>query len=233
MLLDEFMTKNAESFSFSRLQSCRFAKQVATDFNPIHDEDAKRFCVPGDLLFAYLLSHYGLNASISCHFAGMVSADVSLYCRETAEQIQICDNNDKVYLTMQRSGALTQDLNIIEPLIKDYVQFSGQNFPHILQPLMQQQQVMINPLRPLVIYESMALHFNQLPTAAVHISLASSSLKVEGKRGSVLLKFTVSQQGQAIGAGEKRMILSNLQPYDKQIMQQMVDDYNKRKALYI
>ncbi|MBV2131003.1 DUF3581 family protein [Arsukibacterium indicum] len=231
MLLDDFVTRSAEGFSFSKLQSCRFAKQIATDFNPIHDVDAKRFCVPGDLLFAYLLSHYGLSKELTCTFAGMVSADVLLHCEQHNDELKICDAHGKVYLSLQRQGETSHDLAVIEPLIRDYVKFSGQNFPHILQPLMQQHSVMIHPGRPLVIYESMALSFDTLPTAEVELSLAASSLQVEGKRGNVLLQFVLTQHGTQIGCGEKRMILSNLQAYDEAQMQLMIAEYDRRKNL--
>ncbi|GAB60174.1 DUF3581 family protein [Rheinheimera nanhaiensis] len=230
MLLEQYVNQNAEGFSFSRKQASEFAKQVATDFNPIHDEDAKRFCVPGDLLFAYLLTRYGITEQLSCQFSGMVAADVLLQCKEQPNLITICDSQDKTYLSLQHSGASQHDLSVIEPLIRDYVKFSGQNFPHILQPLMQQHQVMINPQRPLVIYESMALSFFRLPQYKVELRLTASSLSVEGKRGNALLEFALSEQGEQIGKGEKRMILSNLMPYDESQMQQMVAEYNSRKV---
>ena len=229
MLLDKYVNKNDKGFSFSRWQASEFAKRVATDFNPIHDEDAKRFCVPGDLLFAYLLTHYGISSQLTCHFAGMVNADVVLHCKEQPEQLTICDAQDKVFLTLQRQGKVANDPAVVEPLIRDYVQFSGQNFPHILQPLMKQHQVMINPQRPLVIYESMSLSFSELPKTTVQLKLTSTALSVEGKRGSALLKFALLSSGEEIGKGEKRMILSNLMPYNEEQMQNMVDEYNQRK----
>ncbi len=229
MLLQQYVNQNAEGFSFSRQQASAFAKQVASDFNPIHDEDAKRFCVPGDLLFAYLLTRYGITEQLSCQFSGMVAADVQLQCLEQDNVITICDGQNKTYLSLQRNGKCLQNLAVIEPLIRDYVQFSGQNFPHILQPLMQQHKVMISPQRPLVIYESMALSFSQLPKGKVELCLSAASLTVEGKRGSVLLEFSLTDQGELIGKGEKRMILSNLMPYDEVQMQQMVAEYNSRK----
>ncbi|MGP9802404.1 DUF3581 family protein [Rheinheimera sp. NSM] len=230
MLLEKYVNQSSEGFSFSRKQACEFAKQVATDFNPIHDEDAKRFCVPGDLLFSYLLTRYGVTEQLSCQFAGMVGADVMLQCKEQDNLISICDSQGKVYLSLQRSGTCQHEPAVIEPLIRDYVKFSGQNFPHILQPLMQQHQVMINPTRPLVIYESMALSFSRLPEQEVDLSLTKSSLLVDGKRGNALLEFALTEQGEQIGKGEKRMILSNLMPYDEGQMQQMVAEYNNRKA---
>lgn len=230
MLLDKYVNQSNAGFSFSRKQASEFAKQIATDFNPIHDEDAKRFCVPGDLLFSYLLNRYGMTEHISCQFSGMVGADVLLECKEQDNLITICDKQDKTYLSLQHRGACQHDLAVIEPLIRDYVKFSGQNFPHILQPLMQQHQVMINPTRPLVIYESMALSFNRLPKQKVDLRLTASSLSVEGKRGNALLEFSLSEQGELIGKGEKRMILSNLVPYNDEQMLEMVAQYNKRKV---
>lgn len=230
MLLEKYVKQCSDGFCFSRKQSSDFAKHVATDFNPIHDEDAKRFCVPGDLLFAYLLSRYGLTSQLSCQFSGMVGADTLLNCNEVDNTLIITDKAGKEYLSLQRQGDCLRDLAVIEPLIRDYVQFSGQNFPHILQPLMQQQQVMINPQRPLVIYESMALDFTSLPHSAVELSLTSSSLQVEGKRGNALLQFSLTEKGRVIGTGNKRMILSNLMPYDDHQMQQMISLYNSRKT---
>lgn len=231
MLLDKYVRQSGTQFSFSSKQASDFAKQVATDFNPIHDEGAKRFCVPGDLLFSYLLTRYGVSQQLSCQFSGMVGADTLLHCQENEQLVSICDSQGKVYLSLQRSGDTQTDLNVIEPLYQDYVRFSGQNFPHILQPLMRQHNVMINPQRPLVIYESMALSFKQLPTTRVKLELSSSSLEVEGKRGNALLEFSLSESGKVIGKGEKRMILSNLMPYQEEQMQQMVAEYNRRKAL--
>lgn len=231
MLLEKYVQENGEYFSFTRKQASDFAKQVASDFNPIHDEDAKRFCVPGDLLFSYLLTRYGIAQRLSCQFSGMVGADIELHCAEDQDVIAIKDGQDKQYLSFQRSGPSQQDLNVIEPLIQDYVRFSGQNFPHILQPLMQRHNVMINLQRPLVIYESMALEFDFLPSQKVDLSLTSSSLAVEGKRGNALLQFSLKENGKLIGSGEKRMILSNLVPYDNEQMTQMVLEYNSRKAV--
>jgi hypothetical protein len=232
MLLDKYVRQSGAQFSFSSKQASDFAKQVASDFNPIHDEGTKRFCVPGDLLFSYLLSRYGVSRQLSCQFSGMVGADTLLHCEELEGVVTICDSQGKVYLSLQKSGETQSDLSVIEPLFQDYVRFSGQNFPHILQPLMQQHNVMINPQRPLVIYESMALNFEQLPTAKVELELTSSSLKVEGKRGNALLEFSLFENGKQIGKGGKRMILSNLMPYQEEQMQQMVADYNSRKATF-
>lgn len=231
MLLEQYVQQDGEYFSFTRQQASGFAKQVASDFNPIHDEDAKRFCVPGDLLFSYLLTRYGVSQHLSCQFAGMVGADIALHCAEEPGGITILDDQNKKYLSLQRSGPSQNDLNVIEPLIKDYVRFSGQNFPHILQPLMQRHNVMINAQRPLVIYESMALEFELLPSQKVDLSLTASSLSVEGKRGNALLQFSLKEDGKLIGVGEKRMILSNLVPYDEMQMTQMVLEYNHRKAM--
>ncbi len=232
MFLQQFINRQGETVQFSREQACRFAKEVATDFNPIHDADSKRFCVPGDLLFAHMVAQHGLAAQLECSFAGMVSADVALRSVAQDDQWLLKDNADKNYLILRQQGALFHEAAYIEALVQDYVRFSGQNFPHILQPLMQQHQVMINPQRPLVIYERMSLQFDHFGSEAPTLQLADCQLQVEGKRGLAILGFELNTAGERVGRGEKRMILSNLQPYDHQVMQQMVDFYNGRKQQF-
>lgn len=230
MLLQNYVQQQADQFWFSRQQASQFAKVVATDFNPIHDEDSKRFCVPGDLLFAYLLHKNGLSKQLNITFNGMVGADVPLHCVAEAGVVQILDQQDKSYLTLTQSGEVMQNCQFIGALTKDYVRFSGQNFPHILQPLMEQHQVMIHPQRPLVIYQSMALQFFRFTDCCPSLQLTASSLQVDGKRGNVVLEFALKVADEVIGTGEKRMILSNLVPYDASQMQALVDLYNHRKA---
>jgi len=51
MFIEQYCPIDSEKISFTRQQASDFAKQVADDFNPLHNVEAKRFCVPGDLLF--------------------------------------------------------------------------------------------------------------------------------------------------------------------------------------
>jgi hypothetical protein len=230
MLIAQFVDLSAETLVFRADQASRFAKQIAEDFNPIHDADSKRFCVPGDLLFASLLSKYGLSSELTCRFEGMVGDNVELHIAEQGNEVSLQDANGKSYLTLQSCGDKHSNCQFVDQLIRDYVRFSGQNFPHILQPLMKQHQVMINPSRPLVIYQSMALHFHEFPEGCPQLRLSSSELSIDGKRGNVVLRFEFLYQDKVIGTGEKRMILSNLVPYDDAQMQGLVDLYNERKA---
>lgn len=230
MLIAQFVDLSHDTLLFNAEQASRFAKQIAEDFNPIHDADSKRFCVPGDLLFATLLSKFGVSQKISCRFEGMVGDAVPLHVQQQDADVSLVDGNGKSYLTMICHGERQPDCQFVDQLICDYVRFSGQNFPHILQPLMQQHQVMINPARPLVIYQSMTIEFTEFSTSCPELRLSSSELHIDGKRGNVVLRFEFLQQGHVIGTGEKRMILSNLVPYDAEQMQALVDLYNNRKA---
>ena len=113
----------------------------------------------------------------------------------------------------------------IEQLIRNYVAFSGQNFPHILLPLMQQHNVMINPKRPLVIYQSMSLQFETLDFDDLNIVLEETSLLVDGKRGDAALHFSLGSNGVAIGTGVKKLVLSGLRPYDDDAVTDMCERY--------
>ena len=73
MFLDNFYNQNQSELTISAEQGSSFAKTISNDFNPIHDPDSKRFCVPGDLLFALVLQRYGLSQDMSFSFAGMVA----------------------------------------------------------------------------------------------------------------------------------------------------------------
>ena len=71
--ISEYCSIDGSALSFSREQASHFAKQIAGDFNPIHNVDYKRFCVPGDLLFAVMLSQFGVSPETKVSFDGMVN----------------------------------------------------------------------------------------------------------------------------------------------------------------
>ena len=78
MFIDQYFSEPNGRICFTREQGSNFAKQMANDFNPLHDADAKRFCIPGDLLFAIILARYGISRHMEFVFSGMVSAGVEL-----------------------------------------------------------------------------------------------------------------------------------------------------------
>jgi hypothetical protein len=164
MRLDDYYCSEGERVRFTRQQASAFAKGVAGDFNPIHDVDNKRFCVPGDLLFSVALQRYGLSQQMQVVFSGMVGDGVTLdFPAIAAPAIEVHDAHGRSCLSLNRSGRTTADLATICAIIHCYVRFSGQAFPHILVPLMAEHQLMINPERPLIIYESMSIelqHFD-------------------------------------------------------------------------
>ncbi|WP_341503856.1 DUF3581 family protein [Gallaecimonas sp. GXIMD4217] len=226
------MTRKGECFTFSRRQASDFAKQVADDFNPIHNEDAKRFCVPGDLLFSFLLSRVGLHQKMQCTFSGMVGGDLALRLDEAENEVRILDEAGKEYLDVRFEGERSQDMALIEHLVRRYVRFSGQNFPHILGPLMEKHQVMVNPARPLVMYQSMAVSLERLDLKAPEVVLSGAELEVVGKRGNVTLYFNFVEDDLVVGTGEKQMVLSGLVPFDQAGMDGMVALYHSLKAQY-
>ncbi|MEZ8093604.1 DUF3581 domain-containing protein [Photobacterium swingsii] len=230
MFLNSYFSEQNGEFSFSRQQASHFAKRVAGDFNPIHDEDNKRFCVPGDLLFSVVLAKAGLSQKMRFEFAGMINDGVALSIDSKSEADQsMVDGNGKEYLHITRSGDTTHNDALIEQVTKSYVQFSGMNFPHIMVPLMESKQIMINPVRPLVIYESMELDFTRLDLTNPSVELTESCIDVEGKRGSVTLNFCFKEDGEVVGTGRKRMVMSGLKPYCQDDIDDLVNRFNGRK----
>ena len=230
MILENYYQLEQDNIQVSRQQASDFAKSIASDFNPIHDPDSKRFCVPGDLLFALVLHRYGLNQHMKFTFSGMVGDQRSLHFPESeASVLHIKDDRDKEYLTVERSGEITRDNALIHQLTHKYVAFSGQTFPHILVPLMAEHQVMINPDRPLVIYESMEIDLDSIHLEDPMLELVDSNLEIRGKRALVTLKFGLTENGKHVGHGFKSMVLSGLRPYEEEKLSALVAMYEKRK----
>ncbi len=230
MQLEQYFTPEEPFFSFSRSQACRFAKQIANDFNPIHDEDASRFCVPGDLLFSVALAKLGLQQSMHITFSDMVSDGVLLHFEHgDAGHIDIQDESGKVYLSIRAEGEVSHDEAMISRLSQEYVAFSGKTFPHVLVPLWQDQGVMVNPARPLVIYQSMSLQLDTLDFQQPSLELTESSLEVNGKRGNARLRFDFKEGDRVLGHGEKHMVLSGLKPFEQSAIDNLIEFYNQRK----
>lgn len=232
MFLSPYYSKQNQDVTITAQQASDFAKQVAEDFNPIHDVGAKRFCVPGDLLFSIVLSEFGLSQNMQFQFAGMVGDGVTLQLPETPDdKFTISDAKGKEYLHVSRQGELCQCDKQAAAFIKSYVAFSGLNFIHVLIPMMKQYGMMINPDRPLVIYESMAFHLDHFDFDTVSLHLIEQQMVVSGKRGDVTLAFELRHQDQLIGTGKKTLVLSGLRPYEEEKAQQMCDYYESRKLV--
>ena len=233
MNLEKYYTLDGSRLSFSRQQASDFAKTVAGDFNPIHDIDSKRFCVPGDLLFSIIIHHYGLRQTMGISFSGMVGDDTTLILPEVdAREISIYDEHDKKYLDISTNGEHSHNPVLIESLTRNYVKFSGETFPLILVPLMKQNNVMINPERPLVIYDHMRISLDRLDIDSVSLSLSDNIFRLYGKRGDVALNYDLSCNGELVGKGQKKMVLSGLREYDQASIDELIVTYSGRKSRY-
>jgi hypothetical protein len=234
MFLKDFYDIKADGVQIAAQQASMFAKEVAHDFNPLHDVDAKRFCVPGDLLFSLVLEKYGLSQNMHFTFSGMVGHGVLLNFPDSDDdKIDVTDNQGKTYLRIERSGAINHDQQLIEDLIRDYVAFSGQNFPYVLVPLLAKEKVMFNIDRPLVIYESMTLTFKHLDFTAPVLEMLEPTMEVNGKRATAYLHFQIRADGEVVGSGFKKLAVSGLRDYEEEPLQAFVDEYLARKNDYL
>ncbi len=234
MFLKDFYATQEGSICIAAEQASMFAKEVAHDFNPLHDADAKRFCVPGDLLFSLVLDKYGLSEHMHFTFSGMVGHGVLLNFPDSeAGQIDVTDNAGKTYLQIERSGQVTHDAALIDALIRDYVAFSGQNFPYVLVPLLAKENVMFNIDRPLVIYESMTLSLRSLDFVNPRLEMLEPVMEVNGKRATAYLHFQIKSGEEVVGSGFKKLAVSGLREYEAEPMQAFVDEYLARKHGYL
>ncbi|HEY5739505.1 MAG TPA: DUF3581 family protein [Gammaproteobacteria bacterium] len=233
MNLEEYYNLDGPRLSFTRQQASDFAKKIAGDFNSIHDTDSKRFCVPGDLLFAVILRHYGLRQVMGFSFSGMVGDDVSLILPEVnAREISVYDENDRKYLDVSSNGEHTQSVALIESLTRSYVEFSGLTFPQVLVPLMKDNDVMINTERPLVIYDHMRISLDRLDIDSVDLELTDPVFRLYGKRGDVALNFDLLSNGKSIGRGQKKIVLSGLRQYEQARIDELIEAYEGRRRRF-
>lgn len=233
MVFDEFYTEQDGRVCVHAEQASRFAKEVAGDLNPIHNPDARRFCVPGDLLFALVLARFGLYERMTFRFHSMVGDKALLSFQRRGEgRITVEDMAGKVCLEAAHEGEVTTNDAVVEGFARKYVAFSGLNFPHYLKPLFEEKGVMFNPQRPLVIYDSMDFALESLDMAEPGLEFAGSSLEVDGKRADALLQFRLTDSGKMIGAGSKKLIVSGLRPYDAGVMDEVVAEFYRLKAAF-
>ncbi len=233
MQLKSYYQESETGLSITSGQASRFAKEVAGDFNPLHDVDAKRFCVPGDLLFAMVLFRYGLSERMCFTFSGMVGDGVPLaFPQSPGQRFQITNGDDKTYLEVDRQGQSTSDADLIAAFTRCYVSFSGSNFPNVLVPLLQKQGVMINPDRPLVIYENMSIQLDSLEMTTPELEPGQQHLEIQGKRGTVQLDFLVRDGGHVLGRGFKRLVVGGLKPYEATAAESLVAGYMAAKVAY-
>ncbi|WP_278801701.1 DUF3581 family protein [Marinobacter nauticus] len=232
MFSEQFYSVQDGRIVISAPQASYFAKEIAGDFNPIHDPDARRFCVPGDLLFTIVVSRFGLSENMTFKFRNLLGAEVPLEFRESdnGEAIQVVDEAGKVYLEVTRKGAVTRDEKVIEEFSRCYVAASGKNFPHTLKPLMESHGVMFNPDRPMVMYESMSLALTQLENPHPDLELNNADLEVAGKRGNVTLEYNLQSSGKTVGEVAKRLVLGGLREYCPEAMAGIIEEFYRLKA---
>jgi len=234
MNIEDYYKLDGTKLSFTREQASLFAKTIAGDFNQLHDADSPRFCVPGDLLFSVIVHHYGLRQNMGFSFSGMVSDDDTLILPEVkAREISIYDQADKKYLDVSSDGDITHNPQLIESLTRCCVEFSGHTFPHVLVPLMKENNIMINTDRPLVIYDHMRIALDRLDIDSVTLEHSNCEIRLYGKRGDVALNFNLLADGELVGRGQKKMLISGLREYDQARIDVLVDSYTQRKETYL
>lgn len=215
-------------------QASRFAKEQCDDFNPIHDPGNKRFCVPGDLLFAISLNKYGVSKAMTFTFMTLVTADMGLVFPESeARKIIIYNEKEKSVLEIERSGEINHDNVLIESLTKNYIKFSGKNFPSLLMPLMREHQIMFNPSCPLVMYHSISFELDTLDIKnEMQLKLLSTNMDVFHKRAHSFLYFEMFDGEKIIGRGTKKVIVAGLKPYSHDAITEFADKYTAKRDAF-
>lgn len=231
--IEHYFAMNGDALSFTRPHASQFAKSVAGDFNPIHDIETRRFCVPGDLLFAVVLHLHGVSKSMEFEFLNMVGDGDLLQAKTRQDGLVLSGSAGKEYLDVSIAGESSKNAEFAKTLTSAYVQFSGKTFPYLLVDLMRKHEVMINPSRPLVIYKSMSIQLDRLDVEKVKLNYSESSLFIVGKKAEVILCFDIYHGEDKIGKGNKKMLLGGLRQYDQAVIDVLVNDYQDTKNRYL
>lgn len=236
MKVDDFYNYTAAqpsgTLAFTREASSVFAKEIAGDFNPIHNPDARRFCVPGDLLFAVVLNLFKARATMNFEFEQMVDASVTLEVPVQKDGLRMVDDSGKCYLDVSFSGDVVESDFANQSLISAYVKFSGQTFPYLLIDLMKKHGVMINAQRPLIFYRTMSIELQDTECDEFDLDFTQSTLKVDGKKGEVDLHFNIVSKQKVVGTGCKHMLVGGLREYQQDDIDELITEYNSIKAQY-
>ncbi len=75
----------------------------------------------------------------------------------------------------------------------------------------------------------MTIDLDRLDIHAQALAMDHADVLISGKRGEVELAFNLVDDGKLAGRGRKRMILSGLREYDRQVMDEVVVSLNRRK----
>ncbi|HEY5715674.1 MAG TPA: DUF3581 family protein, partial [Psychromonas sp.] len=103
----------------------------------------------------------------------------------------------------------------------------------LLMPLMKKHNVMFNPARPLVMYNSMSFEFDNLSLDnPVNVKLADTYFEVEPKRANNFLHFDIADGERAIGRGIKKLVIAGLKPYEHDLITAFSDAYEARRAAF-
>ena len=99
----------------------------------------------------------------------------------------------------------------------------------VIVPLMAEQDAMINPKRPMLMYQSMTIELDRLDITSPTLVASEPVFNYEGKRGSITLRFNLIENDEIVGRGEKHMLVSGIQSYDADAMQGLITAYSNSK----
>ena len=100
--------------------------KVATDLNPIHDHDPKRFCVPGDLLFTGTIRRLGLYQSMHFDLSRMLAVMFTFNTHQRLKKVGtfITNSTGKKLVGIDITGKRLSNQSFAARFALDYVHLS-------------------------------------------------------------------------------------------------------------
>ena len=79
----------------------------------------------------------------------------------------------------------------------------------------------------------MRISLDRLDIDSVDLTLSESLFRLYGKRGDVALNYDLSCNGERVGRGQKKMVLSGLREFDQAKIDELVETYSAQKNNYL
>ncbi len=84
----------------------------------------------------------------------------------------------------------------------------------------------------MVIYERMSFELERINLQQPEMAAIPAEFTVKGKRGIANLNFVIKENGQTVGNGFKRLLVSGLKPYDEAAANALAQSYLDSKTAY-
>lgn len=214
-------------FRFIPTACSAYARNVAKDFNPIHSHLAKKYCVPGDLIFALITEMHGAHNYMRVDFLNRVGAECKLFFDTKRIALALLDVDKKLYAELATAGDKSVCPKRLKTVSNVVVSCTSGYFPYKLIDNLREENVMLSIRRSMVMLKSIEVELRNIHSASSLVAkYQSSGLELSGKRGEVKVYFQLfDDDGISVGFVTKTVLIIGIEKFNDKASKQYLDDY--------